>query len=62
MGKSEISEKNKDYITDIARPILNELDKKDLDYKSDRSELALEKVKLVSKKKNTVRFLSQNLY
>jgi hypothetical protein len=50
MGKSEISEKNKDYITDIARPSLNELDKKDLDYKCDRSELALEKVKLVSKK------------
>jgi hypothetical protein len=50
MGKSEISGNSKDYITDIARPIQNQLDIKDLDYKSDRSELALEKVKMVSQK------------
>ena len=35
MEKSEISDKNRDYITDIARLDKNQKDVNDLDFKSD---------------------------
>jgi hypothetical protein len=44
MEKSEISEKNKDFITDIAKLRPDEQTDYDLDFRSDRSELILEKV------------------
>lgn len=62
MGKSEISDNNKDYITDIARLNSQVKVREDLDYESDQSELILEKVKMVSKTKNTVHILRNNLF
>jgi hypothetical protein len=48
MEKSEISVKNKIYITDVARLTPYDQARQDLDYKSDRSELILENVLKVS--------------
>ena len=44
MEKSEISEGDKYYITDIAKLRPDEQTDQDLDFRSDRSELILEKV------------------
>ena len=47
MYKSEISEKYKHFITEIARLSPNEKLKEDLNYEYENAELILEKVKMV---------------